>query len=300
MAVNTGQFSGVVVTDIGKVMISKSQGGQKLKFKKIVLGDGVLDDNTNYENLTEVKNKVMECEIDDYKDLGNGQFELTFTYDNSNLDTGFWHREIGVIASIDDDDDDDDDALYAYAYAGTKASFMYDKTTPISTRTMTVTFVVGNANNISVMLSNKAYLTRETVEELVDQHDNNADSHIPLMNRWINKSFSKFKEAVIGVVKDALTEILDTQIKLDTNGFVRMGFLGGFTIQWGLIAINVDSWTYTFNIDFMERCLSAQTTDTGGKNYNLGFDAISKSKFTIRRENKGNDTVVFWWFAVGK
>lgn len=297
MAVNTGQFGGVVVTDIGKVMISKSQGGQKLEFKKIVLGDGVLDENTNYENLTEVKNKVMECEIADYEDLGNGQFELTFTYDNSTLDTGFWHREIGVIASIDDDD-----ALYAYAYAGTKASFMYDKTTPISTRTMTVTFVVGNASNISVVLSNKAYMTRETVENIVDQHDDNADAHQPLLNKWINKSFSKFKEAVIGVVKDALTDILDIQAKMDTNGFVRMGFLWGFTIQWGYQNDIQSNSTVTFPVSFNNATWCVIPIDINLENNPIifGTNEYSKESFIIAgRRVTGVTNIWFKYIAIG-
>lgn len=86
--------------------------------------------------------------------------------------------------------------------------------------------------------------------------------------------------------------------KLDTQGYFK--YANGVIEQWGLITINVDSWTYNFPIAFEDKCYSAQTTDTGGKTYVLGFDAISNTQFTITREHKGTDAVTFWWRAIGK
>ncbi len=278
-------------TNKGRELVSMANVQNKaVTYTKAVLGDGSF--SGNIDTLTDIVSTKMECLFNNASNIGNGQFQLDFVINNKELENGFYAREVGIFAKIDGGEE----VLFAYTNGGNYVDYIPDKSTPIDAQTIEADINIGDAENVTIVKSGSTYLIFKDLNE----HDNNENAHTPLLNKWINKSFSKFKEAVIGVVKDALTEILDTQIKLDTNGFVRMGFLGGFTIQWGLITINVDSWTYTFNIDFMERCLSAQTTDTGGKNYNLGFDAISKSKFTIRRENKGNDTVVFWWFAVGK
>lgn len=52
---NTGQFAKVVVTDAGREMIVKSQNGQTLKFTRVALGDGLIDEHEDPTKFTAVK-----------------------------------------------------------------------------------------------------------------------------------------------------------------------------------------------------------------------------------------------------
>lgn len=70
-------------------------------------------------------------------------------------------------------------------------------------------------------------------------------------------------------------------------------------VQWGIITLTVNSWTYSFPIAFNTACVSAHTTDCGSNTYALGFNAISKTQFTIYRDKGGTDNVVFFWLAIG-
>lgn len=171
---NTGQFSKVIVTTVGKEMIAKSQNGQTLTFTRVALGDGLIANEDDPINFIKIKNERLSAPIAKYTDRGNGQFELQFRVSNKEVETGFWHREIGVMAKIDEGPEQ----LYAYTTAGNKASFLYDKTTPIEERIVNIAFVIGNAQNVQVIVNSSIiYVTLEDMEEALDTHNSNIDSH---------------------------------------------------------------------------------------------------------------------------
>ena len=173
-AQNTGQFAKTIVTTAGKEMIAKSQNGQTLTFTRVALGDGLIGNDDNPVNFTKIKNERLSAPIAKYTDRGNGQFELQFRVSNQEVETGFWHREIGVMAKIDEGEEQ----LYGYSTAGNQASFLYDKTTPIEERIVNVAFVIGNAQNVQVIVNSSIiYVTLEDMEEAMATHNTSADSH---------------------------------------------------------------------------------------------------------------------------
>lgn len=173
---NTGQFAKTIVTDVGKDMIAKSQNGQTLTFSRVALGDGLVGEEEDVTKFTAVKNERLSLPIAKYSNLGNGQFQIQFRLTNSQVESGFWHREIGIMAKIDNGQEQ----LYAYTTAGNKASFIYDKTTPVEERIVNVNFVIGNAQNLKVIINSSViYATIEDLEEALDAHDAGADTHEP-------------------------------------------------------------------------------------------------------------------------
>ena len=173
-AQNAGRFAKTIVTTAGKEMIAKSQNGQTLTFTRVALGDGLIGNKDDPVNFTAIKNERLSAPIAKYTDRGNGQFELQFRVSNQEVETGFWHREIGVMAKIDEGEEQ----LYAYTTAGNQASFLYDKTTPIEERIVNVAFVIGNAQNVQVIVNSSIiYVTLEDMEEAMATHNTSADSH---------------------------------------------------------------------------------------------------------------------------
>ncbi len=173
-AQNAGRFAKTIVTTAGKEMIAKSQNGQTLTFTRVALGDGLIGKKDDPVNFTAIKNERLSAPIAKYTDRGNGQFELQFRVSNQEVETGFWHREIGVMAKIDEGEEQ----LYAYTTAGNQASFLYDKTTPIEERIVNVAFVIGNAQNVQVIVNSSIiYVTLEDMEETMATHNTSADSH---------------------------------------------------------------------------------------------------------------------------
>ena len=171
---NTGQFAKTIVTDVGKDMIAKSQNGQVLTFSRVALGDGLVGEGEDVTKFIAVKNERLSLPIAKYSNLGNGQFQIQFRLTNSQVESGFWHREIGVMAQIDNGEEQ----LYAYTTAGNKASYIYDKTTPVEERIVNVNFVIGNAQNVEVIINSSViYATIEDLEEALNAHDAGSNAH---------------------------------------------------------------------------------------------------------------------------
>lgn len=213
------QYPNNVVTKKGLNAIAESVATkQGLIFTKVLVGDGNMP-STNISDLTSIVSKKMELPITSYNNEGNGQFLVRAAFSNALLDVGFFPREVALYAKVGESGKE---VLYSYTNGENNVGYIPDKTTPIESEVYNIRTVIGNATNVIAKLSDDTFVT---VLDLAD-HNNSTDSHTPLLNKWINSSFTKFKDAVL--------EVLDCKFKLDINGYVRLGFLGGFTIQWGL------------------------------------------------------------------
>lgn len=177
---DTGQFSACIVTNIGKEMIAKSQNGQTLTFTRVALGDGLIDDDDDILSFTKVKNERLSANIAKWVDKQNGQFQIQFRVSNQEVEIGFWQREIGIMAKIDGGEEQ----LYAYATSGNGADFLYDKTTPIDERIVNIDFVIGNAENVQVIVNGSIiYATIEDLENAIDEHNADENAHDNLIKR---------------------------------------------------------------------------------------------------------------------
>lgn len=184
MATNAGQFSKSVVTTAGKEMIVQAQNDHTLVFTRVALGDGTLAEGEDMLALTAIKSEKLSANISSFLDKGNGQYQLKFNVNNTTLDTGFWHREIGVMAKIDDGDEE----LYAYSYAGTAANFLYDKTTPVQERFVNIDVLIGSATDVTVVIDGSViYPTRAETETMIQTHNDDAESHKDVYGRFIRQ-----------------------------------------------------------------------------------------------------------------
>ena len=195
---DTGQFSACIVTNIGKEMIAKSQNGQTLTFTRVALGDGLIDDDDDILSFTKVKNERLSANIAKWVDKQNGQFQIQFRVSNQEVETGFWQREIGIMAKVDGGEEQ----LYAYATSGNGADFLYDKTTPIDERIVNIDFVIGNAENVQVIVNGSIiYATIEDLENAIDEHNADENAHDNLIKRLFGSA-----EATLDSIKLKIKE----------------------------------------------------------------------------------------------
>ena len=195
---DTGQFSACIVTNIGKEMIAKSQNGQTLTFTRVALGDGLIDDDDDILSFTKVKNERLSANIAKWVDKQNGQFQIQFRVSNQEVEIGFWQREIGIMAKIDGGEEQ----LYAYATSGNGADFLYDKTTPIDERIVNIDFVIGNAENVQVIVNGSIiYATIEDLENAIDEHNADENAHDNLIKRLFGSA-----EATLDSIKLKIKE----------------------------------------------------------------------------------------------
>ena len=166
------QFPLLKLTRTGQEMTGMSQGGGKLTFVRVELGDGELKEGDSIETLTALKHGVMQLPLQGYQSEGNGKARLRFIVDNSALAAGFINREIGVFAKIENGAEQ----LYAYTNAGNYADWIPSKETPIDGDIVDLHIVIGNAPNAVIETSNGAYAAKIDIEE----HNKAPDAHADL------------------------------------------------------------------------------------------------------------------------
>lgn len=149
------QFPKIQLTQLGKNIILAGQNKQKVTFTKVEIGDGLLD-GQSVDDMTALVHSVMSLPLQNFLNNGDGSARLRFVLDNNNLAKGFFNREIGVFAKIDDGEEQ----LYAYTNAGNLADYIPGKESPISSKIINLHIIVGNAMNLTIVAENSAYVTK--------------------------------------------------------------------------------------------------------------------------------------------
>lgn len=174
------QFPLLKLTRTGQEMTGMSQGGGKLTFVRVELGDGELKEGDSIETLTALKHGIMQLPLQGYQSDGNGKARLRFIVDNSVLTAGFINREIGVFAKIENGGEQ----LYAYTNAGNYADWIPSKETPIDGDIIDLHIVIGNAPNVVIETSNGVYATQADLEE----HNKAANAHADIRHLLDDKA----------------------------------------------------------------------------------------------------------------
>ena len=170
------QFADITITRTGLDMIAKSQTGDKLIFTGIKIGDGQIGAQS-IPDMTDLINFKQDVPINSVTAKENGHAEIIGIIDNENLDVGFFVREIGIFAKINDGGTP---ALYGYANAGNLASYISDKSIPMDAIKFKIDIVVGNSENVS-FTSDKSivYVTQENLYA----HNVDKDSHTDIRQK---------------------------------------------------------------------------------------------------------------------
>ncbi|WP_251441456.1 phage tail protein [Veillonella intestinalis] len=167
MAINkSGDWNVLVLTNAGRDMLTQARAGHKLSFTKIVIGDGTAT-GTAIDPLVKIKSPRLELPIAKNETVHQGQMRLQFRVSNAKVTTGFYFREIGLMAKLDEGEE----VLYSYTTCGSKAKMIYDKTYPIQEKVVNIDTVTDNAANIRVILDMSiVYATKKDIEESVNKH----------------------------------------------------------------------------------------------------------------------------------
>ena len=170
------EFPKLTMTNKAIEMIAESQlAGNDLIITKVKIGDGQLADGADIKAMTDVVAARLVAPMTDSK-LDGGQVTVNFAISNSELEAGFFAREIGIFAKLGEAGAE---TLYAYTNAGNLCDWIPDKHTPIDSQIVNATIVVGNASNVVVNVSDKAFVTTKDLES----HNTAADAHADIRNK---------------------------------------------------------------------------------------------------------------------
>ena len=192
----TGDFLPLQLTNIGRDMLTQGRAGHVLTFTKIAIGDGTAT-GTAVDSLTALKSHKL------YLLIAKNEMRLQFRVNNKVVTTGFYFREIGLYAKVDNGAEQ----LYAYTTCGDKARMIYDKTYPIQERVINIDTVIDNAVNVKVILDwSIVYATKKDIVDAIKPHKELAELDHPDASVTTRKL--KDKSVTLPKLADEVTDLL--------------------------------------------------------------------------------------------
>ncbi len=153
--------SAPIITNVGKTLLLRAAGGEKITFTKFQVGSGLLGENESPETRTALVNAVLtNIGINQSQSTGqDGYIQLTGIFDNqTDIQTNFLWTELGLFAK----DEDDVEYLYAYGYDNKNAETLISGGTAVITeQTVSMIIAIGDSQNITAyVLPNATYATK--------------------------------------------------------------------------------------------------------------------------------------------
>lgn len=171
------QYPQNVVTKKGLAMIAESVATKKnLIFTRVVVGDGNAT-GKSFNDMEAVISPKMELPVTAGINEGNGQYLITATLSNNNLDVGFFPREVGLYAKVDGKQE----MLYSYTNGGNNVGYVPDKTTPIDSEIYKIRTVIGNAKNVTFKFVDSTFVTKGEL----DLHNSDINAHEQQFRRYL-------------------------------------------------------------------------------------------------------------------
>lgn len=330
------KYPAVITTMAGTNATAEANASkQALIFTKIVIGAG--DPPASIARATSLTDKRLELAITKSTKSGDGQFTVRASLSNATLETGFYAREIGLMAKVGESGQE---ILFSYTNGGSYVDYIPDKTTPMDSYTFTITTVIGNAEKVEALIQDNGYATIRDLED----HNKATNAHQDAFNKKLDVTSNQYAKAIakhnqglqvtkgdnsqeiinfitsnyndsdinkvlnLGALKGILGQGGIVASKLDRdNGYVK--FANGFIIQWGLTwFLNQNTYAdvtlpVSCNV-LVALCTddSANTTTRGDEFYvswNSGY-STGGNRTSIRfLTNRGN-AGNFTWICVGK
>lgn len=309
------QYPQNVVTKNGLAMIAESVATRKnLIFTRVVVGDGDAT-GRNFNDMISVISPKMELPVTSGVNEGNGQYLITATLSNNTLNVGFFPREVGLYAKVDGKTE----MLYSYTNGGNNVGYVPDKTTPIDSEIYKIRTVIGNAQNITVNMSDSTFVTKGELNRYVAINSNSyvkdgnkTNTGLSLIKGdntskaidFITSNYSDSdtnKVLNLAMLKSLLGQGAIVASKLDANaGFVK--FANGFTIQWGKV-FNAQQNSYiSYPIAFTTVfSVSGSDINTEGDPLVLAMFLTDNTRFILTGRRIGLGRTALWcnWIAVG-
>lgn len=268
------KYPAVITTMAGTNATAEANASkQALIFTKIVIGAG--DPPASIARATSLTDKRLELAITKSTKSGDGQFTVRASLSNATLETGFYAREIGLMAKVGESGQE---ILFSYTNGGSYVDYIPDKTTPMDSYTFTITTVIGNAEKVEALIQDNGYATIRDLED----HNRAANAHQDAFNKKLDVSSNQYTKALakhnqglqvtkgdnsrevinfitdnyndsdinkvlnLGTLKGLLGQGAIVASKLDgINGYVK--FANGFIIQWGVSNADPGAGGATFN-----------------------------------------------------
>jgi len=156
-----GDFN-ITATNAGLLLIAKGQTGAKIEFTKFVIGDGELSVGSDFSAVTAVVNPVLTLALTRMVMNTDGTATIGSSFDNSDLNAGFYYRELALFAN----DPDDGEILYAYGNRGENADWIPPHGQTAVEKLVEIIAIIGNAENVTATIASGIYAMKSELFQI--------------------------------------------------------------------------------------------------------------------------------------
>ena len=185
-------ISGVFFTNKGLALQAKAQTGTPLHFTRIAIGDGELQGQAP-QTFNKLVSEKLSIEITKLTTGEYGTAKVGGSFNNSNLETGFYYRELGLFAR--DPDNMEQEILYCYGNAGALADYIPAQGSELIEKKIDIIAIIGNATKVSATINSS--LVSLSPEDL-EMHDKDPEAHKPIRD-WVQSLFDSVKHTWDGI-----------------------------------------------------------------------------------------------------
>ena len=151
------------ITVAGLIVLAKGSAGEQIKYTRIVLGDGYLEEGQTPRSLTDVVSPKAAIDITKLKVNSDGTVAVGGVFSNDQTSDGFYYRELGLYA--EDPDPEVGEVLYCYGNCGDLAEWIPPTGgSTIVEKTIDIITVIGTASKVTAYIPADAYATKEDYE----------------------------------------------------------------------------------------------------------------------------------------
>lgn len=165
-------WNGLQLTNKGIALQAKVQAGTQLHITKLKLGSGVVPSGTDIKTLTDLITPEQNLGIGG-KEAIDDYCKISSTISNTELETGYYVRELGVFAQ----DPDEGEILYLYTTDGAPDYLPAGGGSTVISQEFSVMIAVDDTDNILVDIDPAALATMGYVQLQIQEHNTDTTAH---------------------------------------------------------------------------------------------------------------------------
>ena len=170
-------WNGLQLTNKGIALQAKVQAGEELVITKLKLGSGIVSGGTDIKTLNDLIEPEQNLGIG-AKEAVDDYCKISSTITNTELEAGYYVRELGVFAQ----DPDVGEILYMYTTDGAPDYLPAGGGSTAISQEFSVMIAVNDTDNVSVVINDAALATMGYVQLQIQQHNNDAEAHEAAFN----------------------------------------------------------------------------------------------------------------------
>lgn len=208
------------ITDAGRFLWQEMQAGGVFIPTKLVVGSGYIPAGKTTRTMTAVAEPIKTIVLNKQSKMPNGDFIIGGVFDNKDIATQFYYRELALFARVEKEDGTfTDETLYSYGNAGDSAEIIpaYSTDTSIERQLDIITYI-GNDAVVKLEITSGMSVSKTEFDNAIEELEADNQSIRDDMEAANSILFDR-----VVVVENQFTQVIPPIVSDIAAIYVRLG-----------------------------------------------------------------------------